>query len=297
MALGLTAAVSGPAQAEVGYDFVMFDVPGATDTAVNVNSGGLIAGDYDFGVSGCPSLNLAACPEHGFVLAHGVLTTIDVSGAFSTTVNGIVESGALAGTYADSAGGIHGFFLNNGAFTQLDVGAVHTQVGSLNARLEVVGSWRDATMNQTRHGFTWRSGSYTTFDVPGAATGTMDKPGGTVPIGINDHGDVVGDYVDAVLGLRHGFLKRGDHYTTFDPPGSSRTVAEGINDRGQIVGMFLDSDGNQHGFVLDDGVYTTLDVFGGSNTVVNSIDATGQIVGAYTDTAGHTHGFIGTPRH
>ena len=60
--------------------------------------------------------------------------------------------------------------------------------------------YRDAS--QTRHGFTWSKGAFTSFDVPGSAA-----PLGTVGIGINDHEDVVGDYVDA-NGNRHGFVRR-----------------------------------------------------------------------------------------
>ena len=63
------------------------------------------------------------------------------------------------------------------------------------------------------------------FDVPGAAA-----PLGTVGIGINDHGDVVGDYVDSA-GNRHGFVRSKGDYTTLDVPDAVLTVAEGINNR------------------------------------------------------------------
>ena len=115
-------------------------------------------------------------------------------------------------------------------------GAVRTQAGFLNAQGQVVGTYRDA--DQTRHGFIWSKGVFTTFDVPGAA-----KPLGTVGFGINDKGEVVGDYVDGD-GNRHGFVLSKGVYTTLDVPGATLTVAEGINNRGQIAGLYFDAGGN-----------------------------------------------------
>ena len=57
---------------------------------------------------------------------------------------------------------------SKGVITTLDPpGAVRTQAEFLNEHGEVVGVYRDA--NQTRHGFTWSKGVFTTFDVPGSA--------------------------------------------------------------------------------------------------------------------------------
>jgi probable HAF family extracellular repeat protein len=77
--------------------------------------------------------------------------------------------------------------------------------------------------------------------------------------GINDSGQIVGVYRDAVGS--HGFLFENGSYTTLDVPGSTYTEAHGINASGQIVGNY--SDGHTtHGFLLDNGTYTTLDVPG-----------------------------------
>ena len=157
-------------------------MPGSTRTAVNGNSPHAIAGEFDD----------ADGNTHGFVLSKGDFTTIDVPGAVFTSVNGINANGEISGIYIDAGGTFHGYFRSKkGVFTTLDPpGAVRTQAEFLNAQGEVVGVYRDA--NQTRHGFIWSKGAFTTFDVPGSAA-----PLGTVGIGINDHGDVVGDYVDS----------------------------------------------------------------------------------------------------
>ena len=75
--------------------------------------------------------------------------------------------------------------------------------------------------------------TYTTLDDPSA---TAD----TVASGINDAGDIVGNY-DATSGRftgGHGFLKVAARYSTLDDPVGIGHLAQGINDTGQIVGYY-----------------------------------------------------------
>jgi probable HAF family extracellular repeat protein len=281
VAFGLLLSVPGLTQAQ--YRFSAIDVPGATATEANGNSTLEIAGAFaDAGGN-----------THGFVLNKGVFTTIDVPGAITTFINGINAPAQLAGSYDDAATR-HAFFKNGGYFTTLDPpGSIRSQGGFINAQGQVVGTYRDAT--QRRHGFIWRNGTFTTFNVPGD-----DPVLGTVAFGINDIGEVVGDYVAASDGNRHGFLRssKGD-FTTFDVAGAVITVGEGINNAGKIVGVYLLADGTIHGFVLNNGVFTTVDVPDPSGiaqqTEINSINAIGEIVGYYIDSLGVFHGFLGVP--
>src|SRR5215471_3735852 len=91
--------------------------------------------------------------------------------------------------------------------------------------------------------------SFTTIDVPGALS--------TSVFGINDSGQIVGDFWDGLNG--HGFLlDTSGSITTIDVPGAWATRASGINDNGQIVGTFYDATGT-HGFLLDtSGSITTI---------------------------------------
>jgi probable HAF family extracellular repeat protein len=92
-----------------------------------------------------------------------------------------------------------------------------------------------------------RPGTVTRIDPPGAADDARFAT--TVPWGINNRGQVVGQYVDAA-GVLHGYLwepTRG--VRTIDPPRPAAnlctelpdggricgTVAVDINDRGQIL--------------------------------------------------------------
>ena len=105
--------------------------------------------------------------------------------------------------------------------------------------------------------------SYTTLNDP---LGTY----GTVSFGINDLGEIVGNYVDS-NGVLHGFLYSNGSYTSVTDP-SARTTpgfqtfgtyAHSINDSGQIVGYYVDATTNSvRGFLYSggtNGTYTTLD--------------------------------------
>src|SRR5262245_16496142 len=83
-----------------------------------------------------------------------------------------------------------------------------------------------------------RQYDFTSIDVPGAVE--------TRARGLNDKGDVVGNYTDAD-GVLHGFLLHDGQFTRIDVPEALDTSALGISDSHQIVGDFDDSAGTGHG--------------------------------------------------
>jgi uncharacterized membrane protein len=314
VAFGLLLSVPGLVQAQLVQAPITIDVTidgnPATRTAANGNSTNEIVGEFDD----------ADENTHGFVLNKGVFTQIDVPpalapgtkpGVVATSINGINAPGQLVGTYVVANGmppttTPHAFFENEGNFLTLDPpGSIRSQGGFINAQSQVVGTYRDA--NQKRHGFIWRNGTFTTFNVTNKQGEIVDHDlFGTVALGINDIGAVVGDYVakdetDLDNPHRHGFLRssKGD-FTTFDVPDAVLTIGEGINNAGTIVGVYVLADGIHHGFVLKNGVFMTVDVPDSKNgnaplpTDINSINAKGEIVGSYDDSHG-THGFLGVP--
>ena len=102
------------------------------------------------------------------------------------------------------------------------------------------------------HGFL-RSpdGKFTTFDAPGAGTGSFQGTGcpSDCPVSLNDWGAITGIYIDANY-VYHGYLRSLDgKFATVDPIGSIGTYASGINDLGVITGYFLDANDVYHGFV------------------------------------------------
>ena len=86
----------------------------------------------------------------------------------------------------------------------------------------------------TGHGYLLDKGVFTATDHP-------DAVAETVATGINNRGQIVGDYIDAD-GTEHGFLLHDGVFTTIDHPDAASgpltgTAAVGLNDRGQIVGF------------------------------------------------------------
>jgi probable HAF family extracellular repeat protein len=105
----------------------------------------------------------------------------------------------------------------------------------------------------------------------------------TSPNGINNRGQVVGEYTDAD-GMVRGFLWDKGRLMTFDGSDGTGASLIDINDRGQFLGAYRDPAdlGNTlHGFVLSGKVYTTFDAPGGPLTFPLGINNRRQIVGVY----------------
>jgi uncharacterized membrane protein len=101
---------------------------------------------------------------------------------------------------------------------------------------------------------------------------------------INDNGDIVGQFCDALA--CHGFLFSGGAVTVLDYPGATDTVALGINDDGTVVGEWdlYDADGNflfDDGFVWKDGIFTDVKYPGSADTLLNAINHRGDVVGVW----------------
>jgi probable HAF family extracellular repeat protein len=142
-------------------------------------------------------------------------------------------------------------------------------------------------------GFLLDRGRFVKFDAPGAQLETA-------PLGINNRGRVVGNYIDADTDAPyHGFMRdRRGRFTTIDIAGAKATVASKINDQGQIVGRYYESapfrppDGRPRGFLLDHGRLTRIDFPGAVFTQAVGINNRGHVVGEYLDRAGVFHGFL-----
>jgi probable HAF family extracellular repeat protein len=158
----------------------------------------------------------------------------------------------------------------------------YTVARGINDAGQIVGSYVDA--GSVEHGFLVSGGTYSTVDVPGAAT--------TQANGINDAGAISG-YSSTSGGATTGFVYAASSYMMFSVPGSNATNGWGLNNAGTLSGYFGDSAGS-HGFIGSGGVFTPLnDPLGtAGSTVVYGINSAGQVVGAYTDAGGVPHGFI-----
>src|SRR3989442_14982645 len=87
----------------------------------------------------------------------------------------------------------------------------------------------------------------------GPAFTTIEFPGATLTnaFGINNRGDIVGNYLNADKS-DHGFLLSGGQYSTIDFPVATITAADTINTRGDVGGCYTLA-GVSRGFVLSEG--------------------------------------------
>jgi uncharacterized membrane protein len=232
--------------------------------------------------------------RQAFLLDKGAFTTFAFPGAVLTTIFRINNRGQMVGTYVDAGGATpggftHGFLLEDGVFTTIDVpgssGPLETEILGINNRGQMVGTYRDA--EDVIHGFLLDDGVFTTIDHPDAIRET-------VLFGINSRGQILGGYVDAG-GTRRSFLLQRGVFTDFAVPGASRTAGFDLNDRGQVVGFYVDAVGPGHGFLLDRGRFTTIDIpdeSGPRPTQILGINNRGQMVGAYITAEGFIQNFL-----
>ncbi len=276
--LVLAAALTvGLVPAGAADGFTTIDYPGAISTgARGINDAGAIVGNY----------TAAGGDSHGFILEGGKFTSLDFPGAKSTSAYGISSKGDIAGQYVDSDNKTHSYLLSQGKMTALPdyPGADLTGVFGVNASGVLTGHMQ--MPGKPMQGFILRGGAFTVVDyrpeapsntmncyfsindsgamaghwgTRGTTHGVMYKDGKITQLdyggggnltgdGINNAGDVVGDYRDG-SGVWHAYLFRNGRFTPFDVPGGSQPVAFGINNLGDIVGRYTDAKGVNHGFL------------------------------------------------
>jgi uncharacterized membrane protein len=241
----------------------------------------------------------------------GEFTTIVPPGAVSTKTGGLSDRGEVVGIgypRLDGNGGGFGFLRDRaGDYTTFVFPGTgpesRTVAADINNRGQIAG-WSDDGVT----GFGYirdRSGDFTKIEHPDASgttpVGLGAEISGTDIRGINDRGEVVGNY--AADGTIHGFFRdRKGNFTTVDPPGAAATFLAGLNDKGEIVGGYSKVGpedllvGAPRGFLLSKRRYEQIAFPGALVTFPNGITNGGEIAGAYVDDDGTTHGFVRSKR-
>jgi hypothetical protein len=279
--------------------FTTFDAPGASKQATlgtlpqSINKDGDITGHFFTDPNGV---------RHSFVRHRdGTILKFDPPGSAGTVARGINDLGEFAGNYVtyDVA---HAFLgRKDNSFTKFDPpGSSNTAPQGINGRGDVAGYYADAAGGL--HGFVRRKdGTYAKFDVPGS---NASEGKGTLAMGINSEGEVVGYYHTGPNTGIHAFLRRKDGtFDKFDPPGTitdtkmhvdeegyilrPTAAAMAINEAGEVAGYFGDTVGVVHGFVRrKDGTFITFDAPGAARsgnlgTFSESVNNAGDVTGYY----------------
>jgi probable HAF family extracellular repeat protein len=297
--------------------FTNFDAPGANPVIgctcpSAINDRGVVTGYYidTDGVS------------HGFLRSpEGQFTTFDVTGAggFGSFAIAINLEGAVVGYYTDANFNFHAFLRSpNGRFTtwsgpgacengQPD-GCYGSSASNINVFGIAVGGFEDNSGNFVDHGLIRRpDGTLTTFDAPGAGTGSYQGTGCPgCARGLNQLGAIAGTYIDA-NSVQHGFLRSPDGtFTTFEAPGAGTSSNQGtgcpsdcptsLNDFGAIMGTYIDTNYVLHGYLRSpNGNIATVDPVGSNFTWSSGLNDRGVVTGYYIDTDGVGHGFLRVP--
>jgi len=275
-----TVAPVLPAPPLARLHYTNIDLPGMSSTSVSsINDRGQIVGAYQDSLG----------TFHGYISEkRGGFTTIDFPGATSTSASGVNNRGDVVGVFTDSAGNSHGFLLQRGSFTQIDVpDALLTFPIAVNDRGQIVGGFIAA--DQGFHGFLLQNGHFTTID-HGPGTGSSAS---TDAVGINDHGEVLGDFFDP--NTFRGFVQFRNFFVPFDVPGQGFFLAGGINAEGEFVGAYEDINRLRHGVLRTHGRFLTVDFPDGRNTFALALNTAGSIVGTYDDADGNSHSFLAQP--
>ncbi len=254
----------------------------------------------------------------GLVAADNVsVTNIDVPGARSTFPSSINDYGEVAGYY-EMEGRILGFILKNGTFTTIDIGPVYTIVTGINNRGDVVGYY---VREGVERSFIYSRGAFTSLEFPGArdtvAKGINDlgdvvgitNQGGFLysegtftllpgpeehilsvePMGINNKGQIVGCYLDAVFDSYQAFIYQDRAFTMIPPVRNLfANIPKGINDHGDVV---LTADASSRMVIYSKGrlnaVHTPKFPVG-----LGGINNAGEFVGVYRSPEGE-HAYVG----
>jgi len=216
-----------------------------------------------------------------------------------TTLADINDNGEISGGFTDTNLGPYGFILDK-KMRQIQVrcskDVIATVPQAINKHGEIAGSATvviqripipdppfEILITKTSGFYRDKRGRCTLLDFPSATL--------TEAVGVNDDGQVVGDYRDSA-GNFHGFFWDAGLFLTIDVtfPGTTITGPTAINNVGQIVGFYFDNNvsatfpnGQTHGFLYDNGAFSAFDFPDGLATLPADINDSGHIVGIYSD--------------
>jgi probable HAF family extracellular repeat protein len=147
-----------------------------------INDSGQIVGT----VLGVYGTGIIGFFDAGFLYNGDTYTPLRYPSADITHANGINNGGQIVGYYSDSLSGVaHGFLYSGGSYITLDdpLATGGTYLSAINNTGQIVDYYNDGS---GQHGFLYNHGSFTTLDNPLGV--------GTSLTGINDYGQIVGNY-------------------------------------------------------------------------------------------------------
>ena len=253
----------------IGGKFATTDFAGTR----GVNSKGAYDGFY-WGVDGVAQAYLAVPQTFK-------LTGAKIPKSQQGSLNAVNKGQVGVGSYVDSTGKEHGLMATLTTLKNIDdPKGVTTVCLGINSSNVIVGDYFDTSGNP--HGFEYSGGVFT--DIPGPS-GALSSDA----TGINDTGEISGDFYSGSDGLHHGFVLKSGIYTQLDVPGAVETFGGGINASAQITFFWVDFAGYVQSSLYNGTNYTTIDVPGAASTYAQGINTAGDIVFFWFDPYGVAH--------
>jgi hypothetical protein len=303
----VTPAVAATPPPADGYQFVQLGShkDRTYNALTGINNHGRIAGSYGSGSGGHANKGYTINAPY----AQGDISSENFPHSAQTAVEGLNDNNVQVGYYSTqnkTSGTDNSFgWYYNGSFHEVNYptgnNAKPTQdfLNAVNNHDVAVGSYVNGSGRDRGYTYNIKTRKFTLVTKPGAPTGG-NAPSLTA-FGINNPGDVVGDYT-ASGGIIDGFIKlTGGAFHTIAVPGAIETVALGVNDNDTVVGAYIDTSGSTttiRGFIWRiGGSLTTMvdDPNADGITILYDINNKGDIVGSYIDSHDHTDGFLAYP--
>jgi hypothetical protein len=238
-----------------------------------VSKNGAYAGYY-WGIDGVQS-GYVASPQPF------KLSTVKIPNDQQGSLYGVNKAGVSVGKYVDSNGVEHGLMISGSKVTNIDdSNGVSTVCFAINSTNHIVGDYFDTSGNP--HGFEYSGGKFK--DIPGPSAALSSDA-----TGINDAGEISGDFFSGTDRTHHGFILKGSKYTQLDPPGSTNTFGGRINASASVTFFWVDAKGYVQSSLYQGKKYSSIDVPGAALTYAQGINTAGDIAFFVYDPYGVGH--------
>jgi hypothetical protein len=270
-----------------------------------INNHGRIVGGNGSGSGGQAIKGYTINPPY----AQGDITAENFPKSAQTAVEGINDTNVLVGYYStqNKKTGTNNSFgwYYNGKYHEVvyptgsNAKPTQDELNGVNNHDVAVGAYLNSAGRERSYTYNIKTGKFALVTKPGAPTG------GSAPsleaFGINNRGDVAGEYTPASGHTEDGFIKLASGaFHTIAVPGAVETVAVGVNDNDTVVGAYINASGSSagvHGFIWRIGGNLTMfdDPNAHGTTVLFGINDEGDIVGYYIDSNDHIDGLLALP--